>query len=92
METEKSRFLIAGKVWNADNENTAYRRELLKRLSNIGTSPTRAIKVFCWQCSGFSHAEVRACECRDCPLFVLKWNRNKRKAERKNLENKGVAE
>ena len=82
---------IGGKTWDLTRE-PAYRKNFLESISRIGTAPMKAVRLYCYQCSGYSHAEVRACECRDCPLFVLKWNRNKRKAERKDLENKGVTE
>lgn len=85
------KLTIAGKAWDLGKE-PPYRKTFLERLAGIGTAPMKAVRLYCYQCSNYNYAEVRACECRDCPLFVLKWNRNKRKAETKELENKGVTE
>ena len=66
-----SKMTIAGKTWDTSRE-PKYRSAFLESLTRIGTAPMKAIRLYCYQCSGYSHAEVRACECRDCPLFVLK--------------------
>ena len=39
-------------------------------------SPLKAIKVYCYRCSGDSHAEVKRCTGEDCPLFMFRMGKN----------------
>lgn len=39
---------------------------------SINTSPLRAIRAFCIECSGNNKAEVRRCTCEKCQLFPFR--------------------
>ena len=39
-------------------------------------SPLKAIKQFCYECSGESKAEVKRCSSVDCPLKPFRFGRN----------------
>ena len=40
------------------------------------TSPLKAIKQFCYECSGENRAEVKRCSSIDCPLKPFRTGRN----------------
>lgn len=56
-----------------------YRRAYFERLAKVGTAPSVAIRLKCYECSGYSTAEAKRCRDRDCALFVLRHNREKQK-------------
>lgn len=57
-----------------------YRRTYLERLSRVGTSMMKAIRLHCFECSGYNVLEAKLCPNRDCALWVLLDNRKRRKA------------
>ena len=40
------------------------------------TSPLKAIRANCIDCCGGSAAEVKLCECLDCPLHSFRFGKN----------------
>jgi hypothetical protein len=40
------------------------------------TSPLKAIKQFCYECSGENRAEVKRCSSLDCPLKPFRTGKN----------------
>jgi hypothetical protein len=40
------------------------------------TSPLKAIKQFCYECSGENRAEVKRCSSTDCPLKPFRTGKN----------------
>ena len=40
------------------------------------TSPLKAIKQFCYECSGENRAEVKRCSSPDCPLKPFRTGKN----------------
>lgn len=76
---------IHGRVYDLRNEPN-YRRAYLERLSRVGNSMMKAIRLKCFECSGFNSLESSACECRDCALWVLRENRKLRKAAGADIE------
>jgi len=40
------------------------------------TNPQKAIKQFCYECSGESWAEVKRCTSVSCPLFDFRFGKN----------------
>lgn len=71
-------LVIAGETYDL-NKEPEYQHLFFKRLDVIGTSPTRAIRLMCFQCSGYNAQEANICRNKKCPLYVLKWNRKNRK-------------
>ena len=53
----------------------AYRRNYLIRLSELQTSPLKAIKLKCLECSAYSAVEAQQCHAPDCALWVFLQNR-----------------
>lgn len=43
---------------------------------------TDAIKAKCYECSAFQISEVRACQIKDCPLWIFKDKRRKKNQEK----------
>jgi hypothetical protein len=41
-------------------------------MGTTATSPLRAIRAFCIECSGNNKAEVRRCPCEKCQLFPFR--------------------
>lgn len=56
-----------------------YKEKYKKMLEDIGTQPMKAIKAFCFQCSGYDYKEVRECSCKECALYILKKNKKRPK-------------
>ena len=52
-----------------------YRKRYNEMCEEIGTSLKKAIRAMCYQCSGYDYSEVRNCNVKDCPLFIVKQNR-----------------
>lgn len=71
---------IAGRVYDLRKMPTQ-RRVYFERLARITTAPTAAIRLKCYECSGYSVQEARACNCRECALWVLQHHRAARKQE-----------
>ena len=71
---------IAGRVYDLRKMPTQ-RRASSERLARITTAPTAAIRLKCYECSGYNAIEAGACNCRDCALWVLRHNRDARKQE-----------
>ena len=71
---------IAGRVYDLRKMPTQ-RRAYFERLARITTAPTAAIRLKCYECSGYNAIEAGACNCRDCALWVLRHNRDARKQE-----------
>ena len=47
-------------------------------------TPVKAIKKYCYDCSGGSKKEIRECVITDCPLYVYRMGKNpNRKGVRK---------
>lgn len=40
------------------------------------TTPLKAIKQFCYECSGENRAEVKRCSSVDCPLKPFRFGKN----------------
>lgn len=71
-------LVIAGETYDL-NKEPEYQHPFYKRLDVIGTSPTRAMRLMCFQCSGYNAQEAKNCQTKNCPLYVLKWNKKNRK-------------
>ncbi len=71
---------IAGRVYDL-RKMPKQRRVYFERLARITTAPTAAIRLKCYECSGYSVQEARACNCRECALWVLQHHRAARKQE-----------
>ena len=69
---------IAGRVYDLRKMPTQ-RRVYFERLARITTAPMAAVRLKCFECSGFSAIEAGVCNCRDCALWVLRHNRDARK-------------
>lgn len=69
---------IAGKVYDL-RKMPSGRRVYFERLARIMTAPMAAVRLKCFECSGFSAIEAGVCNCRDCALWVLRHNRDARK-------------
>lgn len=44
----------------------------------------RAIRLRCWDCSGFNYAEVSRCQFDDCPLFPFRSGKGRQDAKDRN--------
>lgn len=51
------------------------------RLLRIGCSPMKAIKLKCFECSGYFAQVANSCNCRTCALWILLRNRRIRKGQ-----------
>lgn len=40
------------------------------------TSPVKAIREFCLECSGGSSSEVKHCTAPNCPLYAFRFGKN----------------
>ena len=57
----------------ADAYKWDYEEADLKKLrEKWGNSPRKAIRMMCYQCSGYSYPEVKLCEIEHCPLFQFR--------------------
>ena len=50
------------------------------------TSPTKAIRAFCVECSGDSTAEVKRCPATHCPLYPFRFGKNPYRKRREMTE------
>ena len=73
------RVTAGGREYDLTKE-PEYRRVYLERLSRVGTSMMKAIRLHCFECSGYSALEAKQCSNRGCALWVLLDNRKRRKA------------
>jgi hypothetical protein len=46
------------------------------------TSPVKAIRQFCLECSGDSSAEVKRCNSAKCPLYPFRFGKNPYRTKR----------
>lgn len=69
---------IHGKTFDLRKE-PPYRRNYLIRLSELQTSPLKAIRLKCLECSAYSPHEAGNCNAPDCALWVLLENRKNKK-------------
>lgn len=46
----------------------------------INTTPLKAIRKKCLDCSGFSPLEVKLCPITECPLYLYRFGRNPARA------------
>ena len=60
-----------------------YRRNYLDRLARLKTAAGAAIRLKCFECSGYSAQEANKCQNIECALYVLRRNR----AQRRKLGN-----
>ena len=73
------RVTAGGREYDLTKE-PEYRRTYLERLAKIGTAPLKAVRLHCFECSGYSALEAKQCSDRSCALWVLLDNRKRRKA------------
>lgn len=73
------RVTAGGREYDLTKE-PEYRRTYLERLAKIGTAPLKAVRLHCFECSGYSVLGAKLCSNRDCALWVLLDNRKRRKA------------
>lgn len=71
---------IAGRVYGL-RKMPKQRRVYFGRLAQITIAPAAAVRLKCYECSGYSVQEARACNCRECALGVLQHHRAARKLE-----------
>jgi hypothetical protein len=46
------------------------------------TSPIKAIREKCLECSNYSNAEVRECPIKDCPIYPFRFGKNPYRTKR----------
>ena len=80
---------VAGKTIELSGMPT-YLKRFYEGMSKIGNSYAQAVKLHCYQCSGYSALEANRCTNTDCPLWIVINNRRqlfeKKKAWKKSYE------
>lgn len=52
-----------------------YKEKYKKMCDEIGVSWNKAIKAYCYQCSGYNMTEANNCDDKTCPFIILKNNK-----------------
>ena len=73
---------VAGKKIELSGMPT-YLKKFYKGMSEIGNSYAQAVKLHCYQCSGYSTLEAHWCTNTDCPLWIVINNRRKHFEQKK---------
>jgi hypothetical protein len=73
---------VAGKKIELSGMPT-YLKKFYKGMSEIGNSYAQAVKLHCYQCSGYSTLEAHRCTNTDCPLWIVINNRRKHFEQKK---------
>jgi len=56
------------------------------RARKWGRSPLKAIKQFCYQCSGYSWVEVNKCVIPHCPLYEFRFGKRPKPKEQTKMK------
>jgi len=51
------------------------------------TTPLKAIRLWCLDCSGLQPKEIRDCERKECPLYLYRFGKNPRRKRVGNVDN-----
>lgn len=52
-----------------------YREKFKRDCETIGVSMKKAISLYCYECSGYNYKEAANCDCKSCPLWIVRNNK-----------------